>query len=177
MAVVDGPNRSAILSEIEARRREAGQEGQHFTPPPDQPFSKGAEGICIIWQAWNRTVSPSRTLVYSVGIANPTPKTQSSIFAHVFVGTGLVDGAIEPNVRATLGAVDMQFPRLTTPRFAGITLKPGAMASLGFGLKVPPDVEPSNYVGNCLLLQPVWHAPQGHVDRSIFIFEVAHRLL
>lgn len=177
MAVVDGPNRNAILSEIEARRREAEQEGQHFTPPPEQPFSKGADQICIIWQAWNRSVSPGRTLVYSVGVANPTPKPQSSIFAHLFVGAGSVGGAIEPNVRVTLSAVDMQFPRLTSPRFAGITLESGAVAPLGFGIKVPSDVEPSNYVGNCLLLQPVWHAPQGHVDRSLFIFEVAPRLL
>lgn len=177
MAVVDGSNRNDLLSEIETRRREAEQEGQHFTPPPEQPFSKGADQVCIIWQAWNRSVSPGRTLVYSVGVANPTPKTQSSIFAHVFVGTGSVGEAREPNVRTILTPVDMQFPRLTSPRFAGITLEPGAVVPLAFGIKVPSDVEPSNYAGNCLLFQPIWHDPQGHVDRSLFIFEVAARLL
>jgi hypothetical protein len=177
MADVNGPNKDAILKEIDDRRKEADEEGQHFTPPPDQPFAKGSDRVCIVWQAWNRSVSPGGTLVYSVGIANPTPRPQSNLFAHVFTGPGPVAVTTESTSSATVGAVDSRFPRLTSPRFAGLMLDPGAIVPLSFTIPVPANVEPSSYIGNCLLFQPVWHDPRGHLDRSLFLFEVAPRVL
>ncbi len=177
MPVSNEPSKDAILKEIEARREEAQQEGQLFTPPPDQRFAKDLSSAAIIWQAWNRFVAPAGTLVYSIGIANPTPQRKGPLFAHVFMGPGSLTIGPGQDFGSIMTAVDTRFPRLTSPGFAGITMEPGAITPLSFAIKVPGDVEPSNYIGNCILFGPTWHDPRGHLDRSLFLFEVSPRIL
>lgn len=170
-------NANALLTEIDARRKEAQQEGQHFTPTPEQPFRKGSDRPCILWQAWNQSVPPGGTLLYSIGIANPTSKKQDSLLAHVYTGSGPSLSHQQPPTDLVSTAVDERFPRLTSPRFAGMAVDAGVIAQLSFAIKVPLDIEPSNYVGNCVLFRAGWHDTLGHLDRSMFVFEVSPRLL
>ena len=76
--------------------------------------------------------TPGGTFNYSLGIFNPDPTQTSNLFAHVWVGSGNID----PTVGPFLSNVDAPFPRLTQPVF-GLTLAPGASATLNFTIKVP----------------------------------------
>ncbi len=69
-------------------------------------------------------------------------------------------------------AVDARFPRLTQPKFAGLSINPTTTQSIAFSIPVPGGVETSNYMGNSVLFHSVWHDPGLYLDRSIFVFEV-----
>lgn len=69
--------------------------------------------------------------------------------------------------------VDEQFPRFTQPDFAGLTLAPGASATLSYTLKVPAAIEKSNYLGNSCLMRVDYHDVRLYLDRSVFPFKVA----
>jgi hypothetical protein len=57
------------------------------------------------------------------------------------------------NVGQALALVDARFPRLTQPEWDGFALQPSASALLGFSMAIPPNIEPSNYMGNCFLFE------------------------
>lgn len=169
--MADGPK--AILEEIERRRAQASEERQFFTPPPESKFSKDSSKPLIVWQAWNPTVTPGESLVYTVGIANPTPKKQLWLFGHVFVGReSITTGSPGQQLLAT-GGGDPRFPSLTQPRFPGLTLEAEQIASLSFVIPIPSAVERSNYLGNCLVFQATWHDFGVAFDRGQFVFEVS----
>ncbi|MDQ3679178.1 MAG: hypothetical protein M3378_01270 [Actinomycetota bacterium] len=164
----------AILAEIESQRRKAAEAGQHFTLPTDAAQRIGPRSQpLIVWQAWNPTTSPGRSLVCNVGVANPSANGHEGLFVHLFVGTGnivAVEPASSPGV-VTPG-IDVRFPQLSLPRYPGISFEAGQTRSLSIGLVVPKAMEPSNYIANLLLFQAVWHDPGRSLDRSLFVFEV-----
>ena len=65
------------------------------------------------------------------------------------------------------------FPRLTEPESFGLYMEPADSASLDFDIPVPANIEPSNYLGNCFLLQADDFDGVGEtLHRTIFVFEV-----
>lgn len=162
----------SFLEEVERRRREAEVERQYFTAPPDDRIGSRNSPM-ILWQAWSPAVPLGATVAYSVGIANPTPKKVEALFAHVFVGAANIVGTTgQPDPAPSLSTVDPRFPRLTLPRFNGITLEPGETRGLSFSLGIPAGVERTNYLGNCFVFMATWHDPGLYLDRSLFVFEV-----
>jgi hypothetical protein len=159
-----------LLDEIERRRQEAEREGLNFTAPTAEQLKKklaGAESPMITSQGWSNA-APGGTINYTVGINNPDPVQWTGLFVHVFVGPA----NIAPDVGDAVSAVDTLFPRLTMPRFAGLTLGPGAGQSLNFSLAVPAGAQRSNYLGNAILFQATWHDVGKYLDRGLFVFEV-----
>ena len=122
----------------------------------------------IVSQGWNSTV-PGGTVNLSLGVFNPDPTEAIWVFAHVFVGSGNVD----PVTGTFLLNVDPRFPRLTEPEFFGLSLAPGASATLNFAPAVPLTVDKSNYLGNSCLMQFNWHDIGLYLDRSVFVFAVS----
>ena len=144
---------------------------EHFTavtPEEIEKKLKRARSPMIVSQGWGST-TPGGTVNYSLGIYNPDPTQAVWLFAHVWVGSGNVD----PTVGTFLLNVDARFPRLTQPTFAGLTLAPGASATLSFALKVPSTIEKTNYLGNSCLMQFNWHDIGKYLDRGIFVFAVS----
>jgi hypothetical protein len=160
----------ALLDEIDKRRAAAESEGESFTAPtPEQLEQKlrRARSPFIYFQSWNNA-SLGGAVTYNVGITNPDPTTWIWLFVHLFIGPGNIASRVGEAVQA----VDSRFPRLTLPRFAGLSLNPGASQPLNFSIPVPSSVEPGNYLGNSFLFQSVWHDPGEYLDRSVFVFEV-----
>ena len=122
----------------------------------------------IVFQGWTGSVSPGGSLSYNVGIRNPDPIRHVWVFAHVFIGLA----NIVPDVGTAVAAVDSRFPRLTLPKFSGLTIEPGATQTLSFSIPIPTGIEPSNYLGNTFVFRSNWHDVGEYFDRSIFVFEV-----
>jgi hypothetical protein len=159
-----------LLNEIDRLRQEAERRGHNFTAPTTEQLRKKlarAESPMIVSQSWG-SAAPGGTINYTVGINNPDPVQWFWLFAHVFVGPANV----VPDVGDAVSAVDPRFPRLTMPRFTGLTLGPGVTQSLSFSLAVPAGVERSNYLGNAILFQANWHDVGKYLDRGNFVFEV-----
>jgi hypothetical protein len=143
---------------------------EHFTAVTAEEIEgklKRVNSPMIVSQGWN-TATPGGTINYSLGIYNPDPTSASSMFAHVWVGSGNIDRT----VGTFLLNVDERFPRLTQPTFFGLTLAAGASAILNFALIVPSAVERTNYLGNSCLMQFNWHDIGAYLDRSVFVFQV-----
>jgi hypothetical protein len=121
----------------------------------------------IVSQSWGGT-TPGGNVNYNLGIYNPDPTTAIWLFANVWVGSGNVDSV----VGTFLSNVDDRFPRLTQPAFAGLSLAPGANATLNFVLKVPATAQKTNYLGNSCLMRFNWHDTGTYLDRGIFVFAV-----
>jgi hypothetical protein len=121
----------------------------------------------IVSQSWGATI-PGGTVTYNLGIYNPDPTTAIWLFAHVWVGSGNTD----PVTGTFLSNVDARFPRLTQPAPTGLTLAPGASATLTFAVKVPASVEKTNYIGNSCLMRLNWHDTGTYLDRGVFVFAV-----
>jgi hypothetical protein len=161
----------SILAEIQRHRDQLTGQGFHFTAPTaDQLMAKLARvnSPMIVFQGWSGSTGAPGSISYTVGINNPDPVAQSSLFVHLFIGPANV----ALNVNNALGLVDDRFPRLTEPEFFGLTIQPGATDSLSFSVDVPAGVQPSNYLGNSFLFQATWHDPSVYLDRSLFVFEV-----
>jgi hypothetical protein len=160
----------ALLDEIEKRRAAAESEELSFTAPTAEQLEKklrSNRSPFIYFQSWN-SAGTGGTVNYNVGITNPDPTTWIWLFVHLFVGPA----NIALDVGDAVQAVDPRFPRLTLPRFDGLSLNSGDSQALSFGILVPPHAEPGNYLGNSFLFQSVWHDPGEYLDRSIFVFEV-----
>lgn len=121
----------------------------------------------IVSQSWGGT-TPGGTITYNLGIYNPDPTTAIWLFAHVWVGSGNTDAV----TGTFLLNADARFPRLTQPAFSGLTLAPGASATLSFSLKVPAAAEKTNYIGNSCLMRLNWHDTGTYLDRGVFVFAV-----
>lgn len=159
----------SIEKAVEKHKSE--KKGEHFTSVTPDEIEKKLKRVnspIIVSQSWGSTM-PGGTVDYNLGIYNPDPTQAIWLFAHVWVGSGNVD----PTVGTFLLNVDTRFPRLTQPTFSGLTLEPGASATLSFALKVPTAVEKTNYLGNSCLMQFNWHDVGTYLDRGIFVFEVA----
>lgn len=156
-----------IQKAVEKQRREGRSE--HFTAVTPEEIAtklKRVNSPIIVSQGWSST-TPGGSFVYALGLFNPDPTQTVWLFAHVWVGSGNVD----PVVGTFLSNVDARFPRLTEPKFAGLTLAPGA-ATLTFTIKVPATVEKTNYLGNSCLMRFNWHDVGTYLDRGVFVFAV-----
>lgn len=159
----------SIQEAIEKHKRE--NKGDHFTAVTPEEIEKKLKRVnspMIVSQGWSNT-TPGGTFIYSLGVFNPDPTQASSLFAHVWVGSGNVD----PTVGTFLLNVDTRFPRLTEPAFVGLTLAAGASATLQFTIKAPSTVEKTNYIGNSCLMQFNWHDIGKYLDRGVFVFAVS----
>lgn len=158
-----------IEDAIKKHKRE--NKGEHFTSVTVKDIERKLKRVnspMIISQGWNSAV-PGGTVNYSLGIFNPDPTEAIWVFAHVFVGSGNVD----PVAGTFLLNVDPRFPRLTEPDFFGLSLAPGAFATLNYSLTIPLTVDKSNYLGNSCLMQFNWHDIGLYLDRSVFVFRVS----
>lgn len=161
-----------IAKAVEQHRRD--KKGDFFTyatPEEIERKLKRVNSPMIVSQvgSWTGATPPGGTFNYSVGIYNPDATQAIWLFAHVWIGSGNVD----PTVGTFLLNVDSRFPRLTLPRFAGLSIAPSAFATLTFSLTVPAAVERTNYLGNTCLMRFNWHDVGTYLDRSVFVFEVA----
>ncbi len=160
----------AIQKVIEKHKRE--NKGGHFTAVTPEEIEKKLKRInspMIISQGWFGTTPAGGTFNYNLGIYNPDATQAIWLFAHVWVGSGNVDGT----VGTFLSNVDTRFPRLTEPAFDGLKLNAGASATLNFTIKVPSTIEKTNYLGNSCLMQFNWHDVGTYLDRGVFVFAVS----
>jgi hypothetical protein len=154
---------------IEEQKRE--YKSEHFTsvtPEEIEEKLKRSMSPMIVSQGWNST-TPGGTVNYNLGIYNPDPTMVIWMFAHVWVGSGNID----PIVGTFLLNVDTRFPRLTQPKFTGLSLDPHDSGTLKFALKVPCTVEKTNYIGNSCLMRFNWHDVGNYFDRGVFVFAVS----
>jgi hypothetical protein len=159
----------SIQKAIEKHKRE--NRGEHFTAVTPEEIEKKLKRVnspMIVSQGWSGT-TPGGTFNYSLGIFNPDATQAIWLFAHVWVGSGNID----PIVGTFLLNADTRFPRLTEPPVFGVTLAPGASATLNFTIKVPSTVEKTNYIGNSCLMQFNWHDVGTYLDRGVFVFAVS----
>ncbi len=157
-----------FVNKQEAMARKA---GQHFTKMSEQEMARKLTRVnspMIVSQGWSGSTTPGGSISYTVGIYNPDPVSHSSLYAHVFIGPA----NMVPDTGKALAAVDARFPRLTEPDFFGLSLGPGASASLSFSVAVPAGMELSNYLGNTFLFKASYHDVGTYLDRSVFPFEV-----
>lgn len=149
----------------------AKKEKWNYTTPSEEELSRKLTRVhspMIVFQGWSGNTSPGGSISYNVGIYNPDPIAQASLYAHVFIGPA----NMTPDVGAALQTFDPRFPRLTMPAFFGLTLKPGGSETLHFTVAVPSSVEKSNYLGNTFLFRAEYHDVGQYLDRSVFPFEV-----
>lgn len=169
VSISDHINRiEAFVKKQEAMARKA---GQHFTRMSEQEMARKLTRVnspMIVSQGWSGSTTPGGSISYTVGIYNPDPVSHSSLYAHVFVGPA----NMVPDTGKALAVVDARFPRLSEPDFFGLSLGPGASASLSFSVAVPAGVELSNYLGNTFLFKASYHDVGTYLDRSVFPFEV-----
>jgi hypothetical protein len=157
-----------ILEVVEKQKRE--NKYEHFTGITKEEIEKKFRRVnspMIVSQSWNNT-TPGGNVNYNLGIYNPDPTQSIWLFAHVWVGSGNVD----PVAGTFLSNIDARFPRLTEPKFDGLSIAPGSSATLGFTLKVPSTVEKTNYLGNSCLMRFTWHDTGTYLDRGVFVFAV-----
>lgn len=159
-----------ILEEVESYRARSEKKKLNVTTITGEQLEKKlteSDSPIIVYQGWSG--APAGGAVnYTVGIRNPDPVRHIWLFAQVFVGLA----NIVPDVGAAVAAVDSRFPRLTLPKFSGLSIDPGATQSLNFSIPVPAGIELSNYVGNTFLFHATWHDVGDYLDRSVFVFEV-----
>jgi hypothetical protein len=158
-----------ILEVVEKHKKENKEE--NFTGITYEEIEKKFKRVnspMIVSQGWNST-TPGGIINYNLGIYNPDPTQAIWLFAHVWVGSGNVD----PIVGTFLSNVDTRFSRLTQPSFAGLSLAPGASATLSFSLVVPSTAEKTNYIGNSCLMNFNWHDVGTYLDRGVFVFAVS----
>jgi hypothetical protein len=160
-----------LLNEIDRQRQEAERQGLNFTAPTAEQLKKklaSTESPMIVSQSWD-VVAPGGTFTYGVEVNNPDPVRWHSLYVHVFVGLA----NLVRNVGDAISAVDPRFPRLTLPRFGGLSLAPEATQSVRFSITVPTSIEESNYLGNAILFQGDYHDVGSYLDRGLFVFKVA----
>ena len=102
----------------------------------------------INFVSWSQA-PPGGTVNIGVGIFNPDPVSQGSLYLHLWVGSG---NPVSDNALFLLN-VDARFPRLSQPPAFGTTLAPGASKTFTFPFKIPSTVEPSTYLCNFVLLR------------------------
>lgn len=158
-----------IKKVIEKQKQE--NEEENFTAVTPEEIEEKLRRVTspmIVSQGWG-SATLGGTINYNLGIYNPDLTQATWLFAHVWVGLGNVDQTIG----TFLLNVDTRFPRLTQPNFSGLTLEPNASATLNFALKIPMEVEQTNYLGNSCLMQFNWHDVGTYLDRGIFVFAVS----
>lgn len=160
-----------ISKVIERQRKKAGEKNLNFTAPDEEQLKNKLGSIkspMIVFQGWSGTTGSPGTINYSIGIHNPDAFTQNSLYVHLFIGPA----NMVPDVGAALATVDSRFPRLTLPKFFGLSIGSGATETLSFSIPIAAIIEASNYLGNSFLFRADSHDVGDYFDRSVFPFEV-----
>lgn len=147
------------------------KKGDDFVTLTDEQLGKKLKRTntpFFVAQSWSAAAAGG-VVNYSVSITNPDPISQSSLWAHVFVGPA--------NPVSDLGdflqIVDARFPRLTQPTTSfGLTLASGASQTLSFSINVPAGMQPGRYLGNTVLIQLNLFDVGTSMDRCAFGFLV-----
>jgi hypothetical protein len=157
-----------IQDAIDKHKREHRDENfAALTPEEIERKLKRTNSPMMVSASWG-SAPPGGTFNYNVGILNPDPVADNSLYVHVWVGSGNVD----PTVGTFLLNVDTRFPRLTEPKVFGLALAPGASSTLSFTIKVPTMVEKSNYLLNACLMRANTFDVGQYLDRGVFPFAV-----
>ena len=157
-----------IQETVDKQKRE--NQGEHFTSLTPEEIEKKLKRMnspIIVSQGWNST-TPGGVVNYNLGVYNPDPTQAFWLFAHVWIGSGNID----PTLGTFLVNVDTRFPRLTEPAPFGLTLASGASSTLSFAVKIPSNVEKTNYIGDSCLMRFTWHDVGEYLDRGVFVFAV-----
>jgi len=162
----------SILAEI-AKYKNAAKPGDNFVGLSEDEIIQKLGKVnspFLTFQGWSGSAPPGGSIGYTVGIHNPDPVSRGNLYAHVFIGPANP----VPDVGTALLNVDPRFPRLTMPSFFGLTLAAGASSTLTFSVKVPANIEPSNYLGNTFLFaaSSSYNDLGTHLDRAVFPFLV-----
>jgi hypothetical protein len=145
---------------------------EHFQEIDPEDIVKKLQRVnspMITSQGWG-SVAAGGTMTYSVGIFNPDPVPFSSLYVHVFFGSGNpVAGAGE-----FLLNVDQRLPRVTEPAAFGFTLAATpSSTSILVPVKVPAGLDKGKYIGNAALLQFSPFNDVGKLlDRAVFVMTV-----
>ena len=156
---------------VEKQEAVAKEKGWYYTVPSERELARKLTRVrspMIVFQGWSGSASPGSAINYNVGVYNPDPNASIWLYAHVFVAPA----NIVADEGAALATVDARFPRLTMPAFPGLTLDSLGSETLQFTVRVPDDVDPSNYLGNTVLMQIDYHDIGQYLDRSVFPFGV-----
>jgi hypothetical protein len=139
------------MKEEAEKHKKTLKKGDDFVSLDDEELRKKLQRVNspVINSMGYSPVAPGGTVSLSIGIFNPDPFSQSSLVAHLWVGSGNV---VSDNAQFLLN-VDARFPRLTQPGGGGITLAPSGSQILIFPFKVPSTIEPSIYLCNFVLFR------------------------
>lgn len=161
-----------ILAENEQQQIQfAVTENMNFTRATREQLEKklsGSNSPIIVWQSWTSSVAPGGTVNYSLGINNPDPFQQISMFVHLLIRPA----NMLPDIGGALPLVEPRLPKITMPKFTELSIAAGATASLSFSIVVPTSIQPGNCLGNSFLLRTNWHDVDEYLDRSVFVFKV-----
>lgn len=140
-----------LMHEAAEKHKKSLKKGDNFVALDEEEMRKklGRVNSPVINSMGWGNVAPGGTVNISVGIFNPDPVSQSSLYLHLWVGPG---NPIADNALFLLN-VDARFPRLGQPPAFGATLPPGGSHNFTFPFKVPSTIEPSTYFCNFVLLR------------------------
>jgi hypothetical protein len=140
-----------LMQEAAEKHKKSLKKGDNFVTLDEEEMRKKLQRVnspIINSMGWSN-VPPGGTVNISVGIFNPDPVSQGSLYLHLWVGPG---NTIADNAQFLLN-VDARFPRLGQPPAFGATLPPGGSQNFTFPFKVPSTIEPSTYFCNFVLLR------------------------
>jgi hypothetical protein len=160
-----------VLAEVSRLEKKAEKEGRIFVGITEEQLKKKlarTKSPIFVGSLWNATVPAGGTLNYDVHLFNPDPAVASRLFVHFFVGPG----NMVPDAGGALAAVDTRFPRLTLPKWIGITLGVQNYRQLAFAVPIPAGIPRTNYLGNAFLFRGNILDLDEVLDRASAIFEV-----
>jgi hypothetical protein len=161
-----------IQEAMEKQRRGHERKGRRFitiTPEEIEKKLKRINSPMITSQAFNPTVNPGGTLVYSLSIYNPDPTETYDLYTQVWVGSGNPD----PTIGTYLLNVDTRFPRLTQPSgFGGLQVFSGDSGHFDFSFQIPNVVDRTTYFLQSCLMEVNWWNVGKYLDRSMIAFDV-----
>jgi hypothetical protein len=140
-----------LMQEAAEKHKKSLKKADNFVALDEEEMRKKLQRVnspVINSMGWSN-VPPGGTVDISVGIFNPDPVSQGSLYVHLWVGPG---NPIADNALFLLN-VDARFPRLAQPPAFGATLPPSGSQNFTFPFKVPSAIEPSTYFCNFVLLR------------------------
>jgi hypothetical protein len=161
----------SVVAEVARLEKEAQKEGRVFVGITEKQLKKKlarTKSPMIVGSAWSGSVPAGQTLTYDSYLFNPDPTLAFRLFVHFFVGPG----NMVPDAGAALSSVDTRFPRLTLPKWIGITLGVQSYRQLTFSVQIPVGIPRTNYLGNAFLFSGNILAVDDVLDRASAIFEV-----
>ena len=161
-----------VLEEIERARRDAREKGWILVVRDAAEILEKLRGTNTPYfgtAMFNPASTPSPgTYNFSVGFFNPDPTAYIWTYVCVFVGPGV----FPTDVGQALAVRDTRFPTLIVPDYPGVNLQPNALYNLNVSLGVPKNLEPTNYMVNCLVFHNRFFGEAYYMDRFHFPMKV-----